>query len=119
VSSTSSANESSAPAYPTSSRQGVKNWDKVASDLTSKKKKDKGKATEGDERSAESDVESIDSDYGSGDPVDGFFKKLYANADEDTRRAMMKSYYESQGTALSTNWDEVGKETVAVHPPSD
>lgn len=93
----------------------------MASDLTSKKKKDKGKAKakEGDEKDAESDAESIDSDYGAGDPVDGFFKKLYANADEDTRRAMMKSYLESEGTALSTNWDEVGKEKVAIHPPSD
>jgi hypothetical protein len=32
---------------------------------------------------------------------------------------MMKSYLESEGTALSTNWDEVGKEKVAIHPPSD
>jgi len=64
-------------------------------------------------------AESDYSDYGTGDPVDGFFKKLYANADPDTRRAMVKSYYESEGTALSTNWSEVGKGKVEARPPSD
>ncbi len=38
-----------------------------------------------------------------------FFKQLYSDADEDTRRAMMKSYQESGGTALSTNWKEVAE----------
>ena len=37
----------------------------------------------------------------------GFFQHLFADADDDTRRAMMKSYVESNGTSLSTNWDEV------------
>ena len=46
-----------------------------------------------------------------------FFQKLYADADEDTRRAMMKSYVESGGTTLSTNWDEVRKAPVTVKPP--
>ncbi|OKL64324.1 hypothetical protein UA08_00321 [Talaromyces atroroseus] len=111
------------PAYPTSSKHGVKNWDKLADDLTAKKKKKADKTAEakkdvGEKEDAESDAESIDSEYGGGDAVDSFFKKLYANSDPDTRRAMMKSYYESQGTSLSTNWDEVGKGKVAVHPPS-
>ncbi len=105
-----------APAYPTSSRSGPKNWDKVADDLIAKKKasqkhkkKDKTeKSDEGESGHEHEEDDDLDSDYG-GDPVDGFFKKLYAGADDDTRRAMMKSYQESGGTALSTDWKDVGK----------
>ena len=96
-----------APSYPTSSKSGPKNWDKLANDLTKKPKtakKDKGDSEEEVEDAYESDE--------GGDAVDGFFKKLYKGADEDTRRAMMKSYTESGGTSLSTNWNEVGSKRV-------
>ncbi|RAL02003.1 co-chaperone SGT1 [Aspergillus ibericus CBS 121593] len=114
------------PAYPTSSRHGAKDWDKLASTLTAKKPKDKTKTKkpkpEGEDAGEGEDADDADSDaesdYGAADPVDGFFKKLYANADPDTRRAMMKSYVESQGTSLSTNWDEVRQGPVKVRPPS-
>ena len=43
---------------------------------------------------------------------DAFFKKLYENADEDARRAMMKSFMESNGTSLSTDWKDVGSREV-------
>ena len=112
----SSTTRETAPSYPTSSRSGPKNWDKLADDLITKKhsshkheKKDKAGQDIGEE--SEHENEDVDSDYG-GDPVDGFFKKLYAGADDDTRRAMMKSYQESGGTALSTNWTEVGQKKV-------
>lgn len=119
------------PAYPTSSRHGAKDWDKVASDLSKKsksnsksgsKKKDKKAKKDpgpGDGNESDSSSASVDSDYAAGDPVDGFFKKLYAGADDDTRRAMVKSYVESQGTSLSTNWSEVGKGKVEVHQSKD
>ncbi|GAC99347.1 hypothetical protein PHSY_006948 [Pseudozyma hubeiensis SY62] len=49
--------------------------------------------------------------------INAFFQKLYADADEDTRRAMMKSYQESGGTTLSTDWSKVGKGRVTTTPP--
>lgn len=45
------------------------------------------------------------------------FQNLYKNADDDTRRAMMKSYTESNGTALSTNWKDVKSKTFETKPP--
>lgn len=118
--------DTSGPVYPTSSRHGPKNWDKVASDLSQKpkskskssSKKEKREKKESEGSDSESSA-SVDSDYAGGDPVDGFFKKLYANADADTRRAMVKSYVESNGTSLSTNWSEVGKGKVQAHESKD
>lgn len=78
------------PAYPTSSKSGPKNWDLIG--------------------------EEADKDR-SGDGADDFFKMMYKGADPDTQRAMMKSYIESNGTALSTNWEEVGKGKVETTPP--
>ncbi|KAI3614762.1 hypothetical protein CBS9595_004033 [Malassezia furfur] len=50
--------------------------------------------------------------------LNAFFKKLYADADDDTRRAMMKSFQESNGTALSTNWAEVSKKKTETRAPA-
>ncbi|QLL34893.1 hypothetical protein HG536_0H02680 [Torulaspora globosa] len=49
--------------------------------------------------------------------ADAFFQKLYADADPDTKRAMMKSFIESNGTALNTNWEDVSKKRVETAPP--
>ncbi|CAK7213799.1 Cochaperone protein [Sporothrix bragantina] len=83
----------SGPAYPTSSRTGPKNWDKLAAD-------DDDEDGDGDEKS-----------------VDAFFKQLYANSTPEQQRAMNKSFTESNGTALSTDWTSVGKGKVEVKPP--
>ena len=96
-----------APAYPTSSRGGPKNWDKLASEALAKPK---------DPSSNSSGKDEEEDDEG-GDAVNSFFQKIYGNGDPDTRRAMMKSFTESNGTALSTNWEEVKKGKVETSPP--
>lgn len=100
-----------APVYPTSSRKGTKDWEAVAKDAL--KKENKKDAKDGE---ANASLDG-DDDYDEGDPLQGFFKKLYKDATPDTRRAMMKSYVESNGTALSTSWEDVGKKTVETTPP--
>jgi suppressor of G2 allele of SKP1 len=97
------ASSSAVPSYPTSSRSGAKDWDKITSDLT-EKTTDSGKEDKGQESEDEDD-----------EGVDGFFKKLYAKADPETQRAMIKSFTESQGTSLSTNWSQVSQGKVERH----
>ncbi|KAF2827126.1 SGS-domain-containing protein [Ophiobolus disseminans] len=82
-----------APAYPTSSKTGAKNWDKLATE----------------------DLD--DKDEIEGDETSHFFKKLYSGASPEQQRAMMKSYQESGGTVLSTDWSNVGSKTVVPEPP--
>ena len=79
---------SSVSGYPSSSRN-KKDWDKI----------EKGIVDDGDK------------------PLDDLFKTIYKDASDETRRAMIKSYTESNGTCLSTNWEDVGKKRVEVTPP--
>ena len=75
------------PSYPTSSKQ-KKDWGKLDKEIEKDLAKEK---PEGDAA------------------LNTLFKQIYDRADEDTRRAMIKSYQTSGGTVLSTNWDEVAK----------
>lgn len=106
--------KNSGPSYPTSSKSGPKNWDKVVENLKKKPKKAKKDGKDDSGSDAEQD-DGIDSDEGDG--VNGFFSKLYKDAGPDQKRAMMKSYQESNGTALSTDWNEVKRGKVETTPP--
>lgn len=77
------------PAYPSSSRTGPKNWDTLDT---------------GDDEDDANDVNF-------------FFKKLYKGATPEQQRAMMKSFTESNGTSLSTDWNDVKDRKVDTVPP--
>ncbi|RSH92036.1 hypothetical protein EHS25_009407 [Saitozyma podzolica] len=76
-----------------------RNWDKVIED------------------ELEENDDSKDPNAGGDAALQKMFSSIYANADPDTRRAMIKSFTESGGTALSTDWSNVGKEKTPVRPP--
>ncbi|KAJ2822938.1 Cochaperone protein [Coemansia furcata] len=78
-----------------SSRQGV-SWDVIAANAEKETKLKPGEQS-----------------------VNQLFQSIYKDADEETRRAMRKSYVESNGTALSTDWKTVSKGPVETSPPVD
>jgi suppressor of G2 allele of SKP1 len=80
-------------------RKPKKNWEAV-SDGILKSEKDKSMAD---------DPNAIDSNNA--------FADLFANVDDDAKRAIMKSYTESGGTTLSTDWKDVSRAPVTVKPP--
>ncbi|KAM0393705.1 hypothetical protein ACHAQC_005429 [Fusarium culmorum] len=75
--------------HPTSSKAEKKNWDNIGDDIDSDSEKD----------------------------VNVFFKKLFKGATPEQQRAMMKSFTESNGTSLSTDWDDVKDRKVETVPP--
>ncbi|KAH8089464.1 SGS domain-containing protein [Filobasidium floriforme] len=49
--------------------------------------------------------------------LEKFFQTLYGDLPPEGRRAMMKSFTESGGTVLSTDWGDVGGRKVEAQPP--
>ncbi|KAH8354472.1 hypothetical protein KR084_011980 [Drosophila pseudotakahashii] len=65
-----------------------------------------------------SEEEKIDEKEAKGETaLNNLFKKIYSTSSPEVQKAMNKSFSESGGTVLSTNWNEVGKEKVTVKPP--
>ncbi|XP_027139060.1 protein SGT1 homolog isoform X3 [Larimichthys crocea] len=83
--------------YPSSSLHTCK-WDKVVEDLTEEEKDEK---LEGDAA------------------LNKLFQQIYCDGSDEVKRAMNKSFMESGGTVLSTNWKDVGKRKVEMNPPED
>jgi suppressor of G2 allele of SKP1 len=83
------AQEPARPAYPSSFKRKPVDWDKLDAELGKEEEKLEGDAA-----------------------LQKLFKDIYSKADEDTRRAMNKSFQESNGTVLSTNWKEVGTKKI-------
>ncbi|CAN1751455.1 Protein SGT1 homolog B [Linum perenne] len=92
---TSSAEVVKRPAYPSSKLTKV-DWDKLEAQVKQEEKDEK-----------------LDGDAG----LNKFFREIYKDADEDTRRAMQKSFVESNGTVLSTNWKDIGSKKVEGSAP--
>ncbi|TXG50577.1 hypothetical protein EZV62_023101 [Acer yangbiense] len=82
------------PSYPSSKK--TRDWDKLEAEVKKEEKE-----------------ERLDGDAG----VNKLFRDIYQNADEDMRRAMMKSFVESNGTVLSTDWKDVGAKKVEGSAP--
>ncbi|XP_066516371.1 protein SGT1 homolog [Hoplias malabaricus] len=83
--------------YPSSSHY-TRNWDKLVGDI---KEEEKNEKLEGDAA------------------LNQLFQQIYSDGSDEVKRAMNKSFMESGGTVLSTNWTDVGKRKVDVNPPDD
>jgi len=68
-------------------------------------------------RSLEQEIKSVEEEEKQHGGPEDLFRDIFKNSDEDTRRAMLKSFQESNGTVLSTNWKEVGAKKVDMQPP--
>ncbi|CAH8305845.1 unnamed protein product [Eruca vesicaria subsp. sativa] len=82
------------PVYPSS--KPAKDWDKLVAEV---KKEEKDEMLDGDAAMKKG------------------LSDIYQSSNEDMRRAMNKSFAESNGTVLSTNWKEVGAKKVESDPP--
>lgn len=63
-------------------------------------------------------IDEFEKEEGQDQDVNELFKQIYQSGNEDVRRAMNKSFQESGGTVLSTNWDNVAGARVEPKPPS-
>jgi suppressor of G2 allele of SKP1 len=81
--------------YPTSGKT-FRDWDKIEAEVVETEKNEKKEGDEG---------------------LNSLFQQIFKDGTPEQQKAMMKSFTESGGTVLSTNWDEVKEKNVAVQPP--
>ncbi|XP_065345301.1 protein SGT1 homolog [Cloeon dipterum] len=63
------------------------------------------------------DWDSIKIEEDKDDDINQLFQKIYADGNDEIKKAMNKSFVESGGTVLSTNWKEISASKVNVQPP--
>ncbi|XP_043218297.1 protein SGT1 homolog [Amphibalanus amphitrite] len=74
----------------------ARDWDAIAAELRRQEEQEK---PEGEEA------------------LNSLFQKIYADGSDDVKKAMAKSFTESGGTVLSTNWNDIGKKKTEVKSP--
>lgn len=63
-------------------------------------------------------VAELDEEKLEGEAVlNALFHKIYSEGSDEVKKAMNKSFMESGGTELNTNWDAVSKGKVSIKPP--
>ncbi|KAG4067717.1 hypothetical protein HA402_005489 [Bradysia odoriphaga] len=88
-------------------------------DLTKEKAEAKPKVVNIYKHNWDSLAKLIEKEHEQGDDelVNEGFKKIYQDATPEVRRAMNKSFLESNGTVLNTSWKEVGSKKTDILPP--
>ncbi|CAH1777214.1 unnamed protein product [Owenia fusiformis] len=81
--------------YP-SSAHCTRDWNKIEAEVI---KEEKDEKPEGDAA------------------LNKLFQQIYADGSDEVKKAMNKSFQESGGTCLSTNWQDIAKKKTEVKPP--
>jgi len=97
VNPTMSGDSNAVRVYPSSSvKKQPADWNKLEADVIKEEKDEKKEGDEG---------------------LNHLFQNIFKDGTPEQQKAMIKSFTESGGTVLSTNWDEVGGKKVEVQPP--
>lgn len=68
-------------------------------------------------KEVEETIKSLEEEEKNEGSVDRLFQDIYSKSSDEVRRAMNKSFQESNGTVLNTNWAEVKSKKVEMKAP--